>query len=236
MTPFSAGVAVPHSVLARMDPLTKLCAALGTVIAIATFPAHAGWRYPVILLLVCVVALVAAVPMRYLARRCLGATPFIAMAAALPFVSAIEGGADLAVLVAWRAYSAILLLSILAATTSIEDLVDSLRRLGAPRGLALTAILMHRYLSVLLGEWQRIVRARDCRGGVRAAGSRTRLWANQVAMVFVRGWERADRVASGMLARGFRGDFPRPSRHLPSMGEVIVCSALPSAVVLLRVV
>ena len=236
MREFDSGVAAPDSALVRIDPLAKLCAALCSVLAISTFPAGAGWRCPAVLALLCCVAALSAVPGRYLLNRFLASTPFIAMAAAMPIASAVPGGPGLALSVAWKAYSAILLLSILAATTPVADLVESLRRLGAPRGLALTATLMHRYLSVLLEEWRRIARARDCRTGGRVAARRTRLWANQAAMVFVRGWDRADRVAQAMLARGFRGEFPRQPRPRPRIRDLALCAALPAAVVALRVV
>ena len=236
MREFDNGIAAPESALAQIDPLAKLSAALCTVLAISTFPAGPGWRCPAVLGLLCCIAALSAVPASYLLRRLLASTPFIAMAAAMPIVSTVPGGAGLALAVAWKAYSAILILSVLAATTSVADLVGSLRRLGAPRGLVLTATLMHRYLSVLLGEWHRIARARDCRTGGRIAARRTRLWANQAAMVFVRGWDRADRVAHAMLARGFRGEFPRRPSSKPRFRDLALCAALPAAVIALRVV
>lgn len=236
MNQFADRVAAPRSFLAQVDPLAKVCAALSTVLAISTFPTSAGWRYAAVLALLCCVAALSSVPSRYLLGRAVAATPFIAMAAALPVVSSVPDGTRMALAVAGKAYSAIILLSLLAATTPTADLVGSLRRLGAPRGLALTATLMHRYLGVLLAEWRRIARARDCRAGGRVAVGRTRLWANQAAMVFVRGWDRADRVSHAMLARGFRGEFPSTVRLRPCTRDVVLCAALPAVVVALRIV
>jgi len=123
----------------------------------------------------------------------------------------------------------------LAATTPVPEIVDSMRLLGAPRGLALTATLMHRHLFVLLEEWRRLARARDCRTGGTLAGGRTRTWAGHAAMVFVRGWDRADRVAKAMLARGFAGAFPRLRRRRPRAREVLWGLLVPAAVLALRV-
>lgn len=235
VTGFDTGVTAPASPLARMDAMVKFCAALGTVVGISTFPAQAGWRYAAVLGLLVTLWALARLPAGYLLRRFLAATPFIAMAAALPLASGVPAGSHLAIAVAWKAYSAILLLSMLAATTPIEEIVESMRRLGAPRGLALVATLMHRYLFVLLEEWRRIARARECRTGGRVARGRTRMWSNQAAMVFVRGWERADRVAHAMLARGFRGEFPRLRSTKPRWRDVVLGLALPLAVLALRV-
>ena len=236
MNGIDTAMAAPSSPLARMDATVKLCVALATVLVVATFPSDAGWRIAVVLALLCFVWLLARLPAAYLLRRFLAATPFIAMAAALPLVSSVPDGARVALGVVWKAYSAILLLSMLAATTPIERIVESMRRLGAPRGLALVATLMHRYLFVLLEEWKRISRARECRTGGRMARGRIRIWSIQAAMVFVRAWERAERVAHAMLVRGFTGEFPVPRRGAPGIRDLVVGIALPLAVIVLRIV
>lgn len=235
MRAFDGLIAAPRSPLAAAHPTVKLCAALGTVVAISVLPSAAGWRFAAVLAALAALALGARVPLRFLLRRCFVATPFIALAAAMPLVSAAAGGAEIAVAVAWKAYSAVLVLSLLAATTPIEHVVESLRRLGAPSGLALTAILMHRYLFVLLDEWRSIDRARECRTGGRVKAGRARIWASQAAMVFVRGWERADRVAQAMVARGFRGEFPRLTAARPGAREITLGALLPLLVLTLRI-
>ncbi len=234
MRPFDGLIAAPASPLAGADPLVKLCAAFTTVLAISTFPPLLDWRHGAIVAILCALWLLARIPVGYVARRFVAATPFIAMAAALPLAAQLPEGGDLAIAVAWKAYSAILLLSILAATTPIEDILESLRRLGVPRGFALTTVLMHRYLFVLLEEWRGIARARECRTGGRVRASRTRVWANQAAMVFVRGWDRAERVSQAMLTRGFRGEFPRLARSRPGPWDIACGVLLPLAVVALR--
>ncbi len=236
MREFDGSVAAPTSPLSGMDPLAKLCGAVGAVVALATFPADGGWRYGAVLALLAGLWLAARVPLAYLGRRWLAATPFILMAALLPLASAADHALTLAVSVVLKAYAAILLLSLLGATTPIEGIIESLQRLGAPRGLGLTAILMHRYLFVLLAEWRRVARARECRTGGRVTTGRTRVWANQAAMVFVRGWERAERVAQAMLARGFRGEFPRLRPRHQGLRELALGLALPAAVLVLRLV
>ena len=235
MRPFDAAVAAPASPLMGADPRVKLCAALCAVLAISTFPPGADWRCTATIGILALLWLAARVPLLYVVRRLLAATPFIAMAAALPFAASLPQGGAVAFAVVWKAYSAILLLSILAATTSIEDIVDALRRLGVPRGFALTTVLMHRYLFVLLEEWRGIARARECRTGGTIRVGRARIWANQVAMVFVRGWDRAERVAQALVARGFQGDFPRLRRPRPTVLQLVCAIALPLAIALLRI-
>ena len=49
-------------------------------------------------------------------------------------------------------------------------------------------------------------RARLSRSG-RTAG--VGVWGPRLAMLFVRSWERGERVAAAMAARGFAGRFPQ---------------------------
>ncbi|MCY4187311.1 MAG: energy-coupling factor transporter transmembrane component T [Bryobacterales bacterium] len=235
MRPLEASLEAPASPLARADPRIKLCAVLCTVLLISTFPPGADWRCAAISGILALVGLAARVPALYVLRRLLAATPFIALAAALPVAAGLPAGGAAAFAVAWKACSAILLLSMLAATTLLEDIVDALRRLGVPRAFALTLVLMHRYLFLLLEEWRAIARARECRTGGRVRSGFARVWANHAAMVFVRGWDRAESVAQALLARGFQGDFPRLGRARLSLPQAACGAALPAAIALLRI-
>ncbi len=235
MRPFDAALAAPASPLAVADPLVKLSAALCAVLVISSFRPGVDWRCLAAIGILAALWLAARVPTLYVVRRLLVATPFIAMAAALPLAASVPQGGAMSFAVVWKAYSAILLLSLLAATTSVEDIVDSLRRLGVPRGFALTTVLMHRYLFVLLEEWRGIARARECRTGGTVRVGRVRMLANQVAMVFVRGWDRSERVAQALVTRGFQGDFPRPGRPRPPLMQIACGVSLPLVIGLLRI-
>ncbi len=229
-------IAAPQSPLARVDPTTKLCSTLATVVSIALLPQGVGWKYGVVYAALCLLALAGRVPVGYLAVRCWAATPFIAMSAAVPFLSGLPEATHLGLSVVGKAYAAIFVLSVLAATTPVHETVGAMRRLGAPQGLALTAILMQRYFVVLLDEWRRVALARDCRSGGRVRRNRLRLWANQFGTVFVRGLARAERVSNALAMRGFRGEFTVARNARTSPWGVVVGAALPLLVLALRIV
>ncbi len=235
MTGLSATLAAAQSPLVRLDPKAKLCGVFFTVLVISTFPAARNWKLIVLVLILTGLFLLFRVPLWYLLKRCLAATPFIAMAVIVPLASGIPDAVDVSTAIALKAYSAVLLLILLAATTPMEDIIQALRQLGIPRGLALTAVLMFRYLFVLLEEWQRISRARACRSGNHHHVGRTRILANQVSMVFLRGWERSERVAQALLVRGFKGDFPRLKRSRSGKWDFALSLLLPLALLVLRV-
>ncbi len=119
----------------------------------------------------------------------------------------------------WISVQAALLL---AFTTPFHDLVDGLRQLRLPRIMVAIISFMYRYLSVLAGEATRMSRARASRSADpdgRGGGSlrwRAKVTGSMVGSLFLRSYERSERVYAAMQARGFEGEF----RHLHSRALV----------------
>jgi cobalt/nickel transport system permease protein len=115
----------------------------------------------------------------------------------------------------WISVQAALLLTF---TTPFHDLVEGLRLLRLPRVLVVIVSFMYRYLAVLFGESSRMLRARSSRSAVvsgRGGGSvrwRARVVGGMVGALFLRSYERSERVYAAMQARGFDGEF----RYLPA--------------------
>jgi cobalt/nickel transport system permease protein len=106
-----------------------------------------------------------------------------------------------------RALCALLLLSTLVHSVGFVPLLRALRRLGLPTAVVLTLQQMERYRAVLAEEWRRSQFARAARSPGALAFSFSG-YANQTSLVFLRSWERSERVHAAMLARGFRLDQP----------------------------
>ncbi|MCX6587648.1 MAG: energy-coupling factor transporter transmembrane component T [Acidobacteria bacterium] len=144
-------------------------------------------------------------PLRWALQRCALVTPFAAMMAVfLAFERAPDYGPALVVL--GKAYGSVLLLGMLVASTPVPELVAGLERLRAPGVLVVTASFTYRYAQLLEQEWGRMDRARLSRSG-RGAGPTA--WGSRLAVLFVRSWERGERVAAAMMSRGFAGRFPQ---------------------------
>ena len=120
----------------------------------------------------------------------------------------------------WVSVQAALLLSF---TTSFHDLVDALRELRLPRIMVAIIGFMYRYLGVLGDEAARMNRARASRSAEPARGSgpggrvggtlrwRAAVTGSLVGSLFLRSYERSERVYAAMQARGFDGEL----RYLP---------------------
>ena len=131
----------------------------------------------------------------------------------------------------WVSVQAALLL---AFTTPFHDLVDALRQLRLPTIMVAIVSFMYRYLSVLGGEATRMARARASRSadpGGRGGGSviwRARVTGSMVGSLFLRSYERSERIYAAMQARGFEGEF----RHIHSRPLAAAEYAVMGAVVL----
>jgi cobalt/nickel transport system permease protein len=96
--------------------------------------------------------------------------------------------------------------SLLAHCTSVPELAAGLRHLRLPRVVTETFAFWARYYAVLGREWQRLELAREARTIEATPRRRFRMLANALGLLFIRAYERAEKVHQAMLARGYRGD------------------------------
>lgn len=98
---------------------------------------------------------------------------------------------------------------ILSATTSARDLILGLERLRVPAPLVNIATFMLRYLNVINDELGRMKIARESRGFETRGIASWRILAQTIGALFIRSYERGERVYLAMLSRGYAGAMPR---------------------------
>lgn len=203
------------SPLHRLDARTKLLGVIAFVAVAVSTPAEAWGPMAGYAVLLTGALAAARVPAGYVLARWLIVLPFVAAVAIMPFLGPADlhvlgagvSRAGLAVLanVAVKASLAVCAMTLLAGSTHFADVLGALDRLGAPRVLVTITALAHRYVLILAEEAHRMKRARDARGfggrWVWQAGTVGRL----AGALFLRSYERGERVHAAMLARGFDG-------------------------------
>lgn len=133
---------------------------------------------------------------------------------------------------------------LLTATTHFTDILHALRHLRVPSLLVTIVALMYRYLSVLTDEATRLLRAREARsarlpgrrGGGGSIARRARVAGNLAGQLFLRSYERSDRVYQAMLARGYRGQLLSLDRHRMRHTDWAVGGAATAFLLLLQAV
>jgi len=104
-----------------------------------------------------------------------------------------------------KAWLSILSLIVLSSTTKFSELLKGLEQLRMPKVMVMILSFMYRYIFVLVDEVIRMKQARDSRnfGGKRTWQLKT--IGNMVGTLFLRSYERGERVYGAMVARGFEG-------------------------------
>jgi cobalt/nickel transport system permease protein len=100
---------------------------------------------------------------------------------------------------------AIVAMLLLSAVTSFHTLLAALRKLGLPRVLVATLGIMERYRFVLAEELNRMATARRARSFRGHGPFSFSLAGGLIGLLFLRAFERAERVHGAMVARGWQG-------------------------------
>jgi cobalt/nickel transport system permease protein len=122
-------------------------------------------------------------------------------------ISVSDRGLALFVAVLVKSWLSVLASGLLVMTTPFPTLLSALRALGVPHILTAILSFMYRYLFVLVDEAMRLQTAREA----RSAGSggtllwRVRVLGGMVGSLFIRSYERSERIYAAMLSRGYDG-------------------------------
>ena len=100
---------------------------------------------------------------------------------------------------------AFLAMLVLVNVTPFRKLLVAMRRLGMPAVLVSTLQFMYRYLHVLADELDRMVKARRSRTFRRSGRLDWGLLTGLIGVLFLRAFERGERVHAAMISRGWDG-------------------------------
>lgn len=212
-----------HSAAHHMAPHAKLVAAFGMVASIAVTPRQAVWAFAIYAFLIGGIAVASRVPLRFLLLRLLAVAPFVLFALFIPFIATGETteilGVEVSVEGLWGAWNVLIkavlgasVSIVLTATTEIPDIIRGLGVLRVPALFTSIATFMIRYLELVADELQRMRVAMTARGYDPRWLSQARPIASSAGALFIRSYERGERVHAAMMARGFTGEMPILSR------------------------
>ncbi|GAA3372420.1 cobalt ECF transporter T component CbiQ [Streptomyces sannanensis] len=233
-----------HSPVHALPSHCKLAAVFGFVVVVVSTPREAVWAFGVYAALLAGVAAVARIPAGFLLRRLLIEIPFVAFAVLMPFVVPGEQvevlGLSVSVPGLWGAWNVlakgtlgVAASVILASTTELRALLLGLQRLKLPPLLVQIASFMIRYGDVITDEMRRMSIARRSRGfearGVRHWG----VLAKSAGALFIRSYERGERVHLAMVSRGYTGTMPVIDQVTATRADWSSAAALPLSALLI---
>jgi len=119
-----------------------------------------------------------------------------------------------------RSWLSVQMAILLVSTTQFPDLIHAFEHLRVPRMLTTTVAFLYRYLFVLMDEVFRLLRARDARSaglpGQKRGGSvlwRAKVTGSMAGQLFLRSYERSERIYNAMISRGYAGHIRTLNPH-----------------------
>ena len=102
----------------------------------------------------------------------------------------------------------VLMAVILSTTTTAREILRGLERLKLPAIMVQIASFMLRYVNVISDEMERMKVARESRGFIATGLKDWKVIAIAASALFIRSYERGERVHLEMLSRGYTGVLP----------------------------
>ncbi|MFE3630253.1 cobalt ECF transporter T component CbiQ [Streptomyces goshikiensis] len=227
-----------HSPVHALPAHCKLAATFAFVLVVVSTPRGAVWAFGLYAVLIAIVAAAARIPAGFLLRRLVIEVPFVLFAVLMPFVAEGERvqflGMSLSVSGLWGAWNVlakgtlgVAASVLLASTTELRALLLGLQRLRLPPLLVQIASFMIRYGDVITDELRRMSIARRSRGfearGIRHWG----VLAKTAGALFIRSYERGERVYLAMVSRGYAGSMPVIDDVAATRAQWAYAAALP---------
>ena len=205
-----------HSPLHRAPAHLKVVGLVVFMLVVVATPRDAYAVHGLYALLLVGAVVLARVPASYLLPRMLVEVPFVVFALLVPFVatgprtevlglSLSEPGLVSAFALLAKGTLGVLAGLLLAATTEPTALLRGLERLRMPQQLIQIMGFMLRYLEVVTDEMRRMRIASASRGFTARNPRHWPVVAKSVGALFIRSFERGERVHQAMVSRGYTG-------------------------------
>ena len=234
----------------RLDARVKAIVTLSFILTVVTTPPQHLLAFVTYGGLILWIAALSRVPLAFIARRAALVLPFSAFVAiGLPFLGGSETiivlGVHLSVKGLWilagAAMKSVLgaaALALLVSTTPFAKLLAALRGLGAPALFMDLLALTYRYIFVLVDEGMRLRRAAVARGYAPRWLPQAAIVGRLVGSLFIRSFERAERVYGAMRLRGYSSRMPTAAaprlRATDALALIVFAATLAAARIFIR--
>lgn len=216
----------------RLDPRVKLISFFSFilfVIATGSGKFTAFFLYGILML---ALIRLSKLPLIFVLKKSLVIIPFVLfIAVSIPFYN--SSLTFWAILI--KSFLSILSMIILSNTTKFTNFLKALELLKFPRLMTMVLSFMYRYVYISIDELMRMDRARRARSPNSGITSRFRVLANIIGSLFVRSYERGERVYLAMCSRGFDGEVKTVNGFKLSVKDCYFAAALLIALFSIRI-
>jgi cobalt/nickel transport system permease protein len=228
-----------HTPIHALPAEVKVAAMVAFIFTVIATPVEQFWAFGVYALILVGVATIARIPAMVILPRMLVEVPFVVFALLMPFfgtgptvevfgLSLYQAG----LLAGWgiliKGTLGVVCSILLAATTPARDLLLGLERLKVPQLIVQIASFMLRYTHVVSDEMTRMRVARESRGFQATGVGSWPVIARSGGALFIRSYERGERVHLAMLSRGYTGRLPEITPYTTTASDWVMGMSLPA--------
>lgn len=232
------------SLIHRLDPRSKLLVTLAFTAVVVLTSAGSWLTFGLYFVIITALILLSKVPLLYILKRSLLIIPFVLLVAVfIPFfkegevafsvnigvwyLSVSNNGLQLLWSILIKSWLSILSLVLLTSTTSFTSLLKGLERLGMPQVMVMLLSFMYRYIFLLTDEMMRMKQARDSRGFGGKRIQQISTVGHMIGTLFIRSYERGERVYAAIVSRGFNGQSCMLDRlHFNRLDAIFITGAI----------
>jgi cobalt/nickel transport system permease protein len=234
-----------HSFIHHIDPRVKVVVTMAFIISNALLPDGAWMAFALSWLFLLAANALSQLGLSYTFKRSFIALPFALVAITVLFsipgrplttfhfimwdFTITDAGLLRFVSILIRSWLSVQMAILLVTVTPFPDLIHAFEHLRVPAILTTIIAFLYRYLFVLTDEVLRLMRARESRSaaapGVRSGGGvtwRARIAGNMAGQLFLRSYERSDRIYNAMVARGYAGQMRTLNPHEMKSSDYLV--------------
>lgn len=220
---FSERFSAVDGVLQRIDPRVKFCCFIAFILTAVA--ARTVTSLIILFILVIILSVASRIPPRFFFLRTTLFIPIFAamIASPLPFITpgsplAIIGYDKYSVSITWegiykamhftfRIWVCVASLTLLVLTTRFSRLVHAMEKFKIPKIFVTMTAITYRFVFLFINESYRMVLAKEARTVKKEERLRImRSLAHIISTLFIRAYERGERVYMAMTARGYTGE------------------------------
>ena len=219
-----------HSLIHHLDPRIKVVVTIAFIISNAFLPDGAWIAFVLAWAFVLFANALSGLGIGFTFRRSFIALPFALAAITVLFsipgesvasfrfmmwdLTITDAGLLRFVSIVIRSWLSVQMAILLVAATEFPKIVHALNHLRIPTIITVIISFLYRYLFVLADEVLRLLRARQARSAAAAGKNpggnvlwRARIAGHMAGQLFLRSYERSDRIYNAMLSRGYKGEL-----------------------------
>ncbi len=236
-----------HSPLHSLPPHLKIVSLFTFLIVVVATPITHYIAFIAYGLMIATLLLLSKLPVIKVAKRATVEIPFLFFAILMPFFSKGEEvqilgldisktGAIAALSIIVKGTIGVMTAIVLSGTTPAREILRGFELLKLPSLLVQIMTFMLRYMNVITDEMERMKVARIARGFNERGIRDWKFIAGTAGALFVRSYERGERVHTSMISRGYQGVLPQTEKPKISSRDKFIAFVIPTTAIVIALI